>query len=241
MTAIAANSTTNPAPTRYHPAVVALHWVIALLIVVTAYLAIGGGEEGRRLGGATIAGLPILGIHMILGILVLVLLVVRLVIRWRTRQPAWATVGSPILDKVGVVTHWGLYILTFAITITGLILALQTNRLSRVFTPSSAARNQFASGQQQPGQLPPGGQSQPGQSLPFGQFQGGEFPRGGSEGGFARGSFSRGGGFFLGAFHGLSWTLLLLLIVLHVAAALYHQFLRKDNLLGRMWFGRRFA
>ncbi|MBN2388448.1 MAG: cytochrome b [Anaerolineales bacterium] len=33
----------------------------------------------------------------------------------------------------------------------------------------------------------------------------------------------------------LSWALLAI-IGLHVGAALYHQFIRKDNLLGRMWF-----
>jgi cytochrome b561 len=51
------------------------------------------------------------------------------------------------------------------------------------------------------------------------------------------GSFRRGG-FSLGFFHGGIWTLLLLLIVLHVGAALYHQFILKDNLMGRMWFGK---
>ena len=39
--------------------------------------------------------------------------------------------------------------------------------------------------------------------------------------------------------HGLVSTLLLLLILLHVGAALYHQFILKDNLLSRMWFGKR--
>lgn len=39
--------------------------------------------------------------------------------------------------------------------------------------------------------------------------------------------------------HGLISTLLILLIALHVGAALYHQFIRKDNLLARMWFGKR--
>jgi cytochrome b561 len=39
--------------------------------------------------------------------------------------------------------------------------------------------------------------------------------------------------------HGLISTLLILLIALHVGAALYHQFIRKDNLLSRMWFGKR--
>ncbi|HCR72606.1 MAG TPA: hypothetical protein DIW23_14275 [Anaerolineae bacterium] len=28
------------------------------------------------------------------------------------------------------------------------------------------------------------------------------------------------------------------LVVLHTGAALYHQFIRKDNLIGRMWFGK---
>lgn len=39
--------------------------------------------------------------------------------------------------------------------------------------------------------------------------------------------------------HGLTSTLLLLLVLLHIGAALYHQFIRRDNLLARMWFGER--
>jgi cytochrome b561 len=54
------------------------------------------------------------------------------------------------------------------------------------------------------------------------------------------GSFRRGG-FSLGFFHGGVWTLLILLIALHIGAALYHQFILKDNLLGRMWFGKQTA
>lgn len=38
--------------------------------------------------------------------------------------------------------------------------------------------------------------------------------------------------------HGFTALALLGLIGLHVAAALYHQFIKKDNLLARMWFGR---
>jgi cytochrome b561 len=34
-------------------------------------------------------------------------------------------------------------------------------------------------------------------------------------------------------------TVLLILIALHVGAALYHQFVRKDRLFRRMWFGSR--
>lgn len=37
--------------------------------------------------------------------------------------------------------------------------------------------------------------------------------------------------------HGLGARLLVALVVLHAGAALYHQFIRKDGLLTRMWFG----
>lgn len=37
--------------------------------------------------------------------------------------------------------------------------------------------------------------------------------------------------------HGLTSWLLLILVLLHFGAAMYHQFIRKDNLLARMWFG----
>ncbi len=225
MSAINAPTAMGAAPIRrYHPSLVVLHWAIAALIFLTALLASGAEGEGRGQGGAFIAGIPILGVHMILGITVLVLLAIRLFMRWRVQRPEWATTGSAFLDKVGQWTHIGLYLLAFAVTITGLTLALQTNRLARVFNPAGSPG--FTPGQVQPGQLPPGA-FQPGQGRPGG----GE----GSEGG----GFARGGRFFLGAFHGLSWTLLLLLVILHIGAALYHQFFRKDNLLGRMWFGSR--
>ncbi len=42
----------------------------------------------------------------------------------------------------------------------------------------------------------------------------------------------------LRAIHGLGANLILALIVVHVAAALWHQFGLKDGLMRRMWFGR---
>jgi len=39
--------------------------------------------------------------------------------------------------------------------------------------------------------------------------------------------------------HGIGAWLLLGLLVLHVGAALYHHFVRRDGLLWRMWFGER--
>ncbi|MCW2319003.1 cytochrome b561 [Rhodoblastus acidophilus] len=41
--------------------------------------------------------------------------------------------------------------------------------------------------------------------------------------------------------HGVLATLLIALIGGHALAALYHQFICKDGLLGRMWFGRKYG
>jgi cytochrome b561 len=47
------------------------------------------------------------------------------------------------------------------------------------------------------------------------------------------------GSFSYGRMHGLFWGLLLLLILGHIGAALYHQFVIKDNLMSRMWYGKQ--
>jgi hypothetical protein len=41
--------------------------------------------------------------------------------------------------------------------------------------------------------------------------------------------------------HGVIATILVALIALHIAAALYHQVAQKDGLVRRMWFGKRSA
>jgi cytochrome b561 len=182
----------NPSETatkRYHPALVSLHWIVAILIFATVLFA---GEEGEGGRAVTIGGLPPIGIHMILGIATLALLTIRLIVRWVTKRPDWATAGNPFFDLIGKLTHIGLYFFTFSITITGIIMASQRGLFARVLGIGAAA---------------------------------------------ARGFGKRG--FAIGAFHGLSWSLLFLLILLHIGAALYHQFIKKDNLLGRMWYGKQ--
>jgi cytochrome b561 len=230
-TGLASAKSPSASPKRYHPALVALHWLIAILIFGAFFLAQGneGDRERFRPGqgnfpppGAPSGNVPpqnfesddapqqgipqggfppqegnqsifsMIGLHMIFGITILVLLVIRLLVRWRTKQPTWQSAGNKFFDWVGNLTHFGLYVLTLGMTITGIVLADQRGMLARIFGIGSTP---------------------------------------------TPGSFRRGG-FSLGSLHGGIWTLLLLLILLHVGAALYHQFILKDNLLGRMWFGR---
>ncbi len=82
-------------PKRYSPLWVTLHWVIALLIFATFYLGLSTQDIPltEKVG--------ILGWHMPLGITVLLLMLVRLFVRWRTPHPEAATAGNVVLDKIG--------------------------------------------------------------------------------------------------------------------------------------------
>ena len=42
----------------------------------------------------------------------------------------------------------------------------------------------------------------------------------------------------LRSFHQLGWLAIVGLLLLHIGGAVYHQFILKDNLLNRMWFGK---
>ena len=74
-------------PKRYHPLSVILHWLTVILILGAGFLS----ESGSSL----------INIHMILGSLLLVTLIVRLIVRFTVKRPAWANTGSQFLNKLG--------------------------------------------------------------------------------------------------------------------------------------------
>ena len=186
---MAKHSTTVESPKRYHPALASIHWIIALLIFTNLFLAFAPEGPGGLIP-KSMFGLPIVGIHMLIGTLILVLLTARLFIRLGLKRPEPATAGHPILDFIGVLTHYVLYLFTFAMTISGFVMSLQRGYFAKLFGIGTVPQH-----------------------------------------------FSRGG-FPWEAVHGASWSFLVFFILLHIGAALYHQFIRRDRLLGRMWVGR---
>ena len=171
---------------QYHPLLVAIHWFTALIVLML--LAVGKlylkGLPNNE------AKLVPLAIHMVSGIIILVLTLIRLVVRSVTRKPAPAATGNRFLDWVGRGTHVLLYLLLLGMGVSGLGIAQQAGLFDSVIKGA--------------GELP----------VSFYAFP----PRVG---------------------HGFVSTMLLAFILLHVAAALYHQFIRKDNLLMRMTFMRK--
>lgn len=174
--------------TRYHPFLVVLHWLLALMIIL-----------GLVMGSNVLAATPnddpfklvSLRMHMGMGMAILVLMLIRLATRLFTAKPPHADIGSPLINRLGVAAHWLFYIIVIAMCASGLAIANMAGLPEIVFGGSGAA-------------LP----------VDFNAYP----PR---------------------RAHGALATLLMLLILGHVAAGLWHQYGRKDGLFARMWFGER--
>lgn len=175
-------------PSRYHPALVALHWLIAIALLFS----LGSGMLVlEEIPNSSLEKVDALRSHMIAGVVILFLMLIRFGLRLGTARPAPATTGNALLDRLARVTHWGFYALVLVMAATGIATSILAGLPDIVFGGSGAP-------------------------LPE--------------------SFSI---YWPRVVHGAVAGLLLALILLHAAAALYHQFVRRDNLLARMWFGKR--
>lgn len=170
---------------RYHPLVVALHWLAALLIVanlVTGFFALHPlPNDADKL-------VP-LRIHMTAGLLVLLFLVIRLPTRLLTARPVIPH-RSRGLRLLALSNHWGLYVVTLAMISTGFGTAALTGILPLLGGEAVTLPASFEA-------VPP----------------------------------------FAG--HELFAFVLAALVALHVSAVVYHRVAHRENILPRMWFGRR--
>ena len=176
-------------PNRYHGALVALHWLLAILLIVALAM---GTFALKTVPNSSPDKLSALQGHMIAGGLILLLTLARLVTRVKTAHPAPASTGNAVLDRLSTPIHWGLYGLVLVMAGSGIAISVMSGLPGIVFGGV--------------GTLP----------ADFDAFP----PR---------------------AVHGIVAKLLMLAIALHVGAALYHQFVRRDGLLSRMGFGPRWT
>jgi cytochrome b561 len=172
---------------RYHPALAALHWLLALLIIAALAL---GALVMAKLPNSDPHKLEALRSHMSGGVLILLLMLVRLFVRRRTAHPAPATAGHPFLDRVAWLSHRLFYGAVIAMAGSGIVMALQTRLPWVIFLGEGALPADFWA-----------------------------FP-------------------IRYVHYGVS-RLLMALIALHIAGALYHALVLRDGLLKRMLFGRR--
>jgi len=174
-------------PKRYHRALVALHWLLALMLIVALAL---GTFVVKAVPNSSPDKIAALQGHMIAGGLILLLTLLRLFVRLKTDHPVPATTGNTLLDRLAPATHWTLYLLVLLMAGSGVAMSVLAGLPGIVFGGVGTLPVNF-------------------DALP---------PR---------------------AVHGIVAKLLMLSIGLHIAAALYHQFIRRDGLLSRMGFGQR--
>ena len=172
---------------RYHSALVVLHWLMAVLVSVAL---IFGSTVLDHTPNTDPGKMDLVRGHMIVGVIIGVLLILRWITRRVTAHPPAATTGIALADRLAPLAHKVLYLGMFAMGASGLTIAWVFDLPVVVF-----------SGQ---GQLPADFHASAARSV-----------------------------------HGLVSKLLLLTVLAHVAAAIYHQWVHKDHLLTRMGLGTR--
>ncbi len=101
---------------RYHPALVALHWLLALLIIgllCVGFLVLSNMPNSDPRKTAILVG------HMAGGMLVLALMILRVIIRVRSARPKAAMTDSPALDRLASIAHSSLYVIVFLMIASG--------------------------------------------------------------------------------------------------------------------------
>jgi cytochrome b561 len=116
---------------RYHPLLVALHWLLAFLIIAALF---AGFFLLAAMPNSDPQKIRVLLVHMAAGMTILALMIIRFIVRMLTSRPAPATTGHPFLDRVAPVTHYGFYVLVLLMVVTGYATAIlaepQQDRLS---------------------------------------------------------------------------------------------------------------
>ncbi len=125
---------------RYHPALIILHWLLALAIL----LAIGfGGLVLDDMSNDNAHKPALLSAHVMVGILILAFTVIRLIVRVRSAKPAPLQSGKPLMDKLAVGIHHLLYTLTVLAAVGGLALAYSAGLFGVLFQHAGTLPRDF--------------------------------------------------------------------------------------------------
>ncbi len=116
--------------TRYHPALVVLHWLLAILIIGALIM---GSQVLAETPNDDPSKLTSLMLHMIIGITILVLMTIRVITKLMTAKPPHADTGNAVLNRAGVWTHWAFYALVFVMGASGIAISIQAGLPAIVF------------------------------------------------------------------------------------------------------------
>ena len=118
-------------PNRYPPALRALHWAIAALILAALIM---GTFVMARIEAADPAKAAALLKHMLVGLVILGLTLLRLFIRPNTRRPAPMLSGIAVADRIVPFVHRVFDVLVLTMIASGIGVALLFNLPETVYT-----------------------------------------------------------------------------------------------------------
>jgi len=167
---------------RYHPSLVVLHWLLAFAI---AGVFVMGAFVLDEMKNDVPEKMQLLQMHILGGVSIMLLTIVRLIVRIKTDKPAPVVTDNPKMDKLGSNVHYALYLFTVLAAMSGMALSIKADLLNILFRHIG--------------------------SLPA-DFE----------------------GYAAHEVHAVMAMVLIALSVVHVAGALKHQVVLKNNILARM-------
>lgn len=104
----------NDLSKKFSKGIIGIHWLTALLILILFPL--GKYMEGTEVSEKT----GLIKIHMILGLIVFILTIIRTFLFFKSTRPADLMTGSKFNDKLAVWIHNAFYFLLFGIVLSGI-------------------------------------------------------------------------------------------------------------------------
>lgn len=108
------SSIKNELSDKYSKGTIFIHWVTALLIIILFPL-------GKYMEGIDVPEkMGLIKIHIILGIIVFFLTIIRSWLFFKSSRPAYLNTGSKLTDNLAVYVHNIFYFLLFGIAVSGI-------------------------------------------------------------------------------------------------------------------------
>ena len=105
-------------PRRYHGLAITLHWVMA----VAFFAMLGSGLAMVHLELEQSLKFQMFQWHKSLGVLLLMAAALRILVKFKTKQPRWPDSMKPLEKKAAKIGHWAFYGWMFALPVAGWVM-----------------------------------------------------------------------------------------------------------------------
>ena len=117
-------------PSRYNKIIITIHWVVAFMVIISLFV---GGRMLAEIDNTDPEKIEALQGHMVWGLIIGILSLIRIVVRNISAKPAPQKTGYKFLDFIGRFVHILLYIFVIGMVASGVGIAILANLPDIVF------------------------------------------------------------------------------------------------------------